>query len=1268
MSKRTHALIGASLACVLGVGCTDLADTTSTSSNPDPARRVATLGNTPAPTSRYVILQGPSAIDRVRALDLVDAEKRKLVKAYAADLRKRHAELRPQLEALGATIVSDLVLVANAFQVVVPDDRLGALAKLPGVARLEKPTVYTRSLAAAVPLVGAPSLWQSASGYTGEGMRIGIIDTGVDYNHAALGGSGVPADYTGNDPTLVESDTFPTDKVIGGRDFAGDDYDPLGVEGPITPTPDDDPRDCAGHGTHVAAIAAGTGVTNEGTSYEGSFEVSLDPQDFMVYPGAAPEASIFALKIFGCLGSTNVTLGAFELAVDPDEDDDIGDRLDVVNLSLGSSFAQAAPLEHAAVANLTEAGALVVAAAGNDGFTPFTVAFPASSPSALAVGMTNKVVEEQVWPGLQVTAPPGVVGTYPTRSPDVGPAIAELGAYTGQLIAGTPILGCEAFTNAASLADKIVLVRRGACPYATKDQNASAAGARAIVVVDNSPAEIPNGSAGTYTLPMFHLRQADGEALIAAAPVDIAMRPDLEATISLGPDYLIGLSSRGPTADRMLNKPDLSAPGFFIASALVGTGFDGVELSGTSMASPLVAGAAALLRQARPSLTPFEVKARLASSTAPILGGLGNAFPAASAGSGRLDLEQALVTTITAREDGDEGQLGVSFGAILAVSTRTETRTVVVENSGVEVARLDLAVEQATEWPGLTVEVTPTSIEVPAGGSATFQIALTVDPALLPKAPAYQLYATPVSFLPDTSAAGRRDAPAVLFTAASGRVLLTPSEGEDPVAMVGYHGVARAAAARTTGALSGCVGPTGGSAMLDFEGTPAHHDNATSILELGTTESTFEDTDGTRASADIVATGSYVDSGSERLFFGVVTAGDWVTPTQSFLSLVGFELDTNDDQEADFLVVVESFEQPDPTSYVHFPATAPSTRVIDLATGESPIVPELINGVYAAYPNNAFIDSGAAHETHIFFNQVLVLPVRFASIGLNTQQTKVAYRGVSMVSRLPYLIDLPADAPLDTTDWVELDTNGARLAISGCVSGTPLCVDNEGPVAMTIGDGTDAPSKLLVLHHGNGGDPRHERHEIVELAAGELTNNLTLTATSGEATEVGAEVGATFTVTASGARDEVSIIVDTSGGTLVSLTPSVGSCADGTCELGSLAAGSSATIEVKAMATAAGTLGLTGSVGSTPACESNTADDSATASFEVTAIGPEPEPNPEVTEPNPESSKKGSDSGCGSTDQGLGSVGSVGLIGVIGLLALAMRRRLDAQRRLRGSW
>jgi subtilisin family serine protease len=207
-----------------------------------------------------------------------------------------------------------------------------------------------------VPFIGAPAAWQLGPGL-GKGVSIGIIDTGIDYLHADFGGPGRASDYNGNNRNVVESGTFPTARVVGGRDFVGDGYNASsGDSAARTPNPDPDPLDCGGHGTHVAATAGGSGVLLSGATYSGPYVAGLDPAQFLVGPGVAPRARLYALKVFGCTGSTALVASALEWAADPNGDGSTADRLDVVNLSLGCDYSCGSTTELSIIENLSGLG------------------------------------------------------------------------------------------------------------------------------------------------------------------------------------------------------------------------------------------------------------------------------------------------------------------------------------------------------------------------------------------------------------------------------------------------------------------------------------------------------------------------------------------------------------------------------------------------------------------------------------------------------------------------------------------------------------------------------------------------------------------------------------------------------------------------------------------------------------------------------------------------------------------------------------------------
>ena len=138
-----------------------------------------------------------------------------------------------------------------------------------------------------VPFIKGASAWSATGGASGDGVRIAIIDTGTDYLHANFGGPGTAAAYTANNRNIIEPGTFPTAKVVGGMDFAGDAY-----TGANVPVPDPDPLDSNGHGSHVAGTATGFGVNAYGTTFLGPWDGSVPFGSFSIGPGVAPRAQL----------------------------------------------------------------------------------------------------------------------------------------------------------------------------------------------------------------------------------------------------------------------------------------------------------------------------------------------------------------------------------------------------------------------------------------------------------------------------------------------------------------------------------------------------------------------------------------------------------------------------------------------------------------------------------------------------------------------------------------------------------------------------------------------------------------------------------------------------------------------------------------------------------------------------------------------------------------------------------------------------------------
>jgi len=263
--------------------------------------------------------------------------------------------------------IASVQQVLNAVFLEIDASVLPQLAKDPAVKRINRVRNYEMDLSETVPYIGATAV--QGMGYDGSGVRVAVLDSGIDYTHAALGGSGDPADFDTNDPTIIEAGSFPTAKVIGGYDFVGSDWSG-GASSPPE-APDSDPLDDGsggGHGTHVGHIIGGAG-------------------------GVAPGASLYAVKVCSSVStacSGIALIQGMEFAVDPDGNGNPSDAVDVINMSLGSDYGQAFDDDlSAAVDNATTLGVLTVAAAGNGGDKPYIVGTPSTAASALSVAQTS---------------------------------------------------------------------------------------------------------------------------------------------------------------------------------------------------------------------------------------------------------------------------------------------------------------------------------------------------------------------------------------------------------------------------------------------------------------------------------------------------------------------------------------------------------------------------------------------------------------------------------------------------------------------------------------------------------------------------------------------------------------------------------------------------------------------------------------------------------------------------------------------------------------
>ncbi|MGL4647890.1 MAG: S8 family serine peptidase, partial [Caldilineaceae bacterium] len=318
----------------------------------DPASNLA-----PDPTD-------PNAVQAAAARSAMVAA----AQAQLAGVAAQQDALASSLAQMGATELYRAQRLYNAIAVRIPANNVEALRTLPGVVDVRYLMPKAPAQAQSVPFLGIPAIWQGAVGgpLKGNGVQIGVIDTGADYLHVTFGGPGTGYDVN-NTAIIGDVDGFPGVKIVGGFDFAGDNYnaDPGDSTFQPVPRPDPDPADCFGHGTHVSGTIAGYGVDNDGGTFGGPFNGSTPFSSMIIGPGVAPEAELLALKVFGCDGTSEIVDVAIEWAVDPDGDGDFSDRLDVINMSLGSPLGS--PLDSTSIASnkAAELGVFVVTSAGN---------------------------------------------------------------------------------------------------------------------------------------------------------------------------------------------------------------------------------------------------------------------------------------------------------------------------------------------------------------------------------------------------------------------------------------------------------------------------------------------------------------------------------------------------------------------------------------------------------------------------------------------------------------------------------------------------------------------------------------------------------------------------------------------------------------------------------------------------------------------------------------------------------------------------------------
>ncbi|WP_163275889.1 S8 family serine peptidase [Cellulomonas iranensis] len=1026
------------------------------------------------PSGVEVAADGGSPAQVREAAAATEAAAADVVPAEASSASARTAAAQPQRLATVTNLVSGALVLGDA-------DQLRTLADDPNVRSVRLVAERTLDNAAQVEFTKALATWQS-TGVLGTDITVGVIDTGIDYTHAAFGGPGTVEAYEaayGEDGTgPVPAGSFDPDKFLGGYDFAGTNYNADSTDpAQLVPVPDENPIDVHGHGTHVAGTAAGYGVTPDGTTFDGDYSALESVLDWPVGPGTAPMAKLYALKVFGDVaGSTSLSSLALDWAADPNGDGSFDDRIDVLNLSLGAAGAPADDPESLQVSELTALGTTVVLSAGNEGDIEDVGGSPGNGFAGLTVAWS--VGKDLAFDATEVTeaSDPALVGRHAGQNsvnysgPDVTAPVAYVGATFD---------GCTAFTpeQAATVAGKIAYLwwddddATRACGSVARFNNAEAAGAVGVLL----PTELPVFSAGiggNATIPGFQLTAASTDALlpeIEAGTLVTTIGPSLALSTrqDVAPDTLSTSSSRGVHGSLGWGKPDVAAPGQQIVSANVGSGNGGASSNGTSMASPHVAGIAALVREAHPGWSAAQIKAAIVNTATHDVAtepGGDLFFGPPRVGSGRVDTLAAVTNDTLVYNAERPQQTSVSFGLVpLADKTVTIRKAVTVQNLGSTARTYATKVTSSTTSGGATITAAPASLRVPAGGTGVVTLTFTADPATVQREIDPTMQAEQIAGLPRE-----------FVSQVSGRLVLTSGGKEWRLPVQGTP--------RPTSDLEAAPlafpDPSAATAELAFSGRDVQslgwYGLATPLVHAADSPRLEELPPGAETSASTIKAGDIrhvgwastapalaADGGDPAegyLGVGIATDGDWAALGHALKPFV--LVDTDGDGEPDVMSVVAKLDETDYTV----------VQTYDYDTNEVIAGPELL------YPFAGNIELGA------FDNSTVVVPVPLAALGVEPGTP------VSVWAQMRSTYAFPADGIVDEVGPFTVDPYDPPLWFGSNIGADFVSQTFDGATVEVHGGPGAGDQKVLVLHHSNG---TGDRAQVVDVTVPEAVATTT---------------------------------------------------------------------------------------------------------------------------------------------------------------------------------
>lgn len=579
-----------------------------------------------------------------------------------------------------------------------------------------------------VPFLGIDDLHKE--GLDGKGIKVGVLDTGIDYNHPDL--TNVYKGFRAENGDAKNQDinsTIGWDYIDGDADPMEATYNDWLASGEPEFNSIGNPYYTA-HGTHVSGTIAGTGENSEA-------EISV--------LGVAPKVELYSYRVLGKYGSGSTAgiIAAIEKSVK--------DGMDVINMSLGSS-GNNGPFDSlvTAVNNATLAGVVTVISNGNSGPDSYTVGSPGTAQLPIAVGASSVDINVQRY---ELSIGDLNINSY-LVSPSYKYNLKEL--LNKELDIVYCGLGYPEDFEGKDLKGKIALVDRGILTFVDKSNNAADAGADAVIIANNTTEnEIPFIGEGTGA-NILSITQDEGKALKDVLENKLTIVEN-EPTLVKG-DEVTSFSSVGPVSQTYEIRPDVVAPGSSVYSAVpeyINDNDASVEdysvayqrMSGTSMAAPHIAGIAALILQNNPDYSPVDVKNAIMNTSEHIHQKDGSSYSVHETGAGRVNAYEAVHEEIAFSAEyqvlagSDHAELNnvtgmLSFGKIMVPEVPVEdllskTIPVTVSNNSSTAKTYSISTEysdssRAKDAAKNNVKLTlPTEVQVAAGSSETFDVALS---------------------------------------------------------------------------------------------------------------------------------------------------------------------------------------------------------------------------------------------------------------------------------------------------------------------------------------------------------------------------------------------------------------------------------------------------------------------------------------------------------------------------------------------------------------